>query len=339
MIRVMAAMALTALVLVAGCDDAERAEAERVAATPQALAAVALEHADIEPTLVEGSTEDGYIRASIEFDHGQQRLVVGAGEDVEVEDEPCDDRGSCDVISTDDGDVHLYWEDEEPEEDPGIISVTFETEDGLNGAYYAGDPITGDPRDLDLGVDVDDMVAIVTDDRFGTSTTKDMADAEVPGWAEEPTALTPQLIAHRLTMVHQTLHELAAYEVDASAYGEGSIGAGVEFEDGITITGYYVPDAEGAELCPTGWVCRPLQNGEILAGQPRNQVNDFSKPLELLTAFLSEDGYATLVVRDGIPLASYDPTEAMALQASVMADVDLVDAEDIAEIDAIWEER
>lgn len=335
--RVTVAMTVVALVLIAGCEDDD----ERVRATPKALAAVALEHTGIEPTLVEGSTEDGVIEASIEFDNGHQRLSVGAKEGGGVGDQPCDDRGTCKVISTDDGDVHLYWEDVEPEEDPGIVTVTFATEDGVNVAYYAGDSITGDPRDLDLGVDIDDLVAIVTDDRFGTSTTTDLIDAEVPGWAEEPTEQTPQLIAHSLTKVHQTLHRLAAYEVDASAYGEGSLGATVELEDGITMTGYFVPDAERAEICPTAWTCRPLRQGQILVGTPRNQVDDFSEPspLKHLVAFFDQEGYAAVVVRDGIPLAGYDPTEAMELVARFMGDVEGADAEDIVEIDAIWEER
>lgn len=334
---VTAALAAAALVLVAGCEDEER-----VPATPEALAAVALEHADVEPTLVEGSSDGDGISASIEFDDGQQRLLVGATDrEPDATGEDCDDRGTCDVISTRAGDVELYWEDEEPEEDPGIVVVSFSTDVGENFAYYAGDVITRDPRDLDLGVDVDDMVAIVTDHRFGTSTTTDMTEVDVPGWADEPTEVTPQTIGHNLTLIHQTVHKLAAYEVDASAYGDGSIGAVLELDDGITFTGYYVADAEQADLCPQGWTCEPSGDASVLTGRPRGQVNDFasSSPLELLVAVRSDEGDATVVVREGPALAGYDPTESMVRIAGLVSDVDRVDAEDIAAIDAIWVER
>ncbi|KQY57375.1 hypothetical protein ASD66_16695 [Nocardioides sp. Root151] len=332
----MAGMTMAALVLMGGCDDDDQ-----VTATPEALAAVALEHTGIEPTLVEGSTEDGDIGASIEFDNGHQRLGVGVKEDPGSGDEPCDDRGTCTTISTDAGDVQLYWEDEEPEEDPGLVIVTFASDEGVNVAYYAGDSITADPRDLDLGVDVDDMVAIVTDERFGTTTTTELTEVDVPGWAEEPTERTPQTIAHHLTTVHQTQHRMAAFEVDAGEYGEGSIGATVELEDGITITGYYVPDAERAKVCPSGWTCTPGQDGEMLEGHPRNQVDDFSEPVALKyrLVFLSDDGSATIVVRDGIPLAGWDPRDSMDHVARNLGRVDGVEAEDLVEINEIWEQR
>ncbi|PUA81218.1 hypothetical protein [Nocardioides currus] len=334
--RVVAASALATLVLVAGCEDDER-----VPATPEALAAVALEHADVEPTLVEGSSEGGDVRASIRFDEGQQLLSVGAQDDGTEADEGCEGRGTCAVVETDAGDVGLYWEDEEPEEDPGIVVVTFATGDGLNIAYYAGDRVTGDPRDLDLGVDVDEMVAIVTDERFGTSTTREMTEVDVPGWAEDPGGLTPRTIAHELTLLHQTVHKLAAYEVDASAYGDGSIGATLELDDDITLTGYHVPDADQADLCPTGWVCEPGAEDGVLTGKPRGQVNDFAgtSPLRLLVAVVDGDGHASVVVREGPTLAGYDPTESMVRVAGLIPDHARIDADDLAEIGAIWDER
>lgn len=308
-------------------------------ATGRALAAVALEHTDIEPTLVEGATEAGAVSASIRFDGGQQLLRLGAqeGTDGKDDDPPCDERGTCAVISTDAGDVELYWEDEEPEEDPGIVVVTHQSDDGLTSAYYAGDAITGDPRELDLAVDVDEMVAIVTDERFGTSTTEELADADVPGWAEAPSGRTPQTIAAHLTLLHQTVHKTSAAEVDTGAYGDGSIGAVLELEDGITVTGYYVPDPVRADLCPTGWACETTPPGDVIEGHPRAQANDFptEEPRRYRVVVFGADGSATIVDRDGPPLAGWDPRESMERVARSLGDVDL-DAEDIAAIDAIW---
>ena len=282
------------LVVMAGCEDDER-----VPATPESLAAVALEHADVDPTLVEGSSDGDGISASIEFDDGQQRLRVGATDrEPDATDQDCDDRGTCDVISTRAGDVELYWEDEEPEEDPGIVIVSFRPTTSENFAYYAGDAIARDPRDLDLGIDVDEMVAIVTDHRFGISTTTEMTEVDVPGWAEEPTELTPQAIAHNLTLIHQTVHKLAAYEVDASAYGDGSIGAVLELDDDITFTGYTWPTSRASSARTAGPAGRARR--EVLTGSPAARSTTSPPHHRWSCSSLSgRGGRRSVVVRDG----------------------------------------
>ena len=43
--------------------------------------------------------------------------------------------------------------------------------------YSSGPSIEGDPRELDLRISVDEMVAIIADPRFGLKTTPEMVEA------------------------------------------------------------------------------------------------------------------------------------------------------------------
>ena len=51
--------------------------------------------------------------------------------------------------------------------------VVQQREDQYALAYQSSQPITADPRQLDLDISVDEMVAIVTDRRFGLTTTEE----------------------------------------------------------------------------------------------------------------------------------------------------------------------
>lgn len=336
-----------ALLLVSGCADQQAHGRDRVKATPQALAAIAVEHTDIEPNSIEGTTEES-ISAGIRFGEDDHLLRVSASEnDQDPDSDPCGvstDRGTCEVMSTADGKVLLYWEDEEPEEDPGIIIVAYRNGDSTNSAYYAGDAVTSDPRNLELSVSVESMIAIVTDDRFGLNTTKELAQSRVSGYTEGPAAVTelsPQVIASKLTKAYLHSQEQSAYEVDAPQYGDGTIGAGVEFADGATVTGYYVLDSDRAADCPPRWRCTKADSGTILRAEQGNELKAVwnQSPVGYQSVFLNEDGSAGVVVWRG-PVPQYGlPRFEVDLIASLMGETDTEDQEDVAEIEAIWEER
>jgi hypothetical protein len=88
-------------------------------------------------------------------------------------------------VTTDDG-VVLQWEEQVPEEDPGTIIVVVPREDGAAVLFQSGQPITGDPRELDLRVSVADMVAIGQDPRVGPTTTQEAVDGgeDLPFWVD-----------------------------------------------------------------------------------------------------------------------------------------------------------
>lgn len=77
----------------------------------------------------------------------------------------------------DDGTV-LQWQLEEPEEDPGYYWLGFEADNGdAVSALVAGPAVTGDPRTLDLVPSVEDLSALVRDDRLRLRATKDVVRA------------------------------------------------------------------------------------------------------------------------------------------------------------------
>lgn len=60
----------------------------------------------------------------------------------------------------------LGWQKRVPEEDPGVVYVINHrrTEDAV--AHYSGTSITADPRNLRLGITIQEMADIVTDQRL-----------------------------------------------------------------------------------------------------------------------------------------------------------------------------
>jgi len=158
---------------------------ELVPATDGALAAVALEHVDATPSRSDPlhRPEDfggpGTIGADIrfgsdgEYDGDLLRLVASPSP---AEHANCADLSPCERIETDRGTVLLSWVEEAPEEDPGAVSVLLPLGDTYLRVYQAGQKITGDPRDLDLPISVDDMIAVITDPRYGLLTTDEMVD-------------------------------------------------------------------------------------------------------------------------------------------------------------------
>ena len=70
----------------------------------------------------------------------------------------------------------IAWQDLEPEEDPGVVYV-IDRRDGEDVAVQViGASITDDPRDLDLGVPLEDLAALVTDPRLSLTTSQEVVD-------------------------------------------------------------------------------------------------------------------------------------------------------------------
>ena len=66
---------------------------------------------------------------------------------------------------------------EAPEEDPGILTVVVEKGDRAVLVGYAGPTLTGDPRDLDMPISVDDLFAIAHDARTDVTTSAEAVEA------------------------------------------------------------------------------------------------------------------------------------------------------------------
>lgn len=160
--------------------------------TPEAVAAVALEHVDAEPSSSEPAEGDEQgTGASFRFnatgEYDGDLLGVGVSELEEAFDcETDDDFDECEATDVEGGRLVVAWDEVEPEEDPGIVSVWMERDDEMVGVYYAGEEIEGDPRDQDLPIDVDTMIDIVQDGRLSLTTSQEVVDlGEDVEWAPQ----------------------------------------------------------------------------------------------------------------------------------------------------------
>lgn len=163
--------------------------------TARALAAVASEHTG-EPSSATRETDaaEEFAKGGVgtelrygsdgEYDGDMLVVAVGTGlaEDHADCDAPPEGLDGCAQV---DGGV-LLWEGEAPEEDPGVVYVVAPKEKGTVLMFYAGPAITGDPRDLDLPIPVDRLLAIATDPRVDLTTSQAALDAgaELDFWRD-----------------------------------------------------------------------------------------------------------------------------------------------------------
>ncbi|MFE6506660.1 hypothetical protein ACFVDI_04270 [Nocardioides sp. NPDC057767] len=81
--------------------------------------------------------------------------------------------------------MQLRWTEEEPEEDPGGVGIVLLRDGGETSSIgYSGPTITGDPRELDLSIGVEKLVAVVEDPRLryqATSSTLALGE-ELDDW-------------------------------------------------------------------------------------------------------------------------------------------------------------
>lgn len=187
--RIAGLTTLLAASVLTGCgEDGARGDdpaAGDEAITVEAIAAVALEHVDLEASSAQKFADqelDGLgvglrFGADGESDGDLLRVHVGPPSVDEVDcEEPDAGFDGCEWSEVDGGRMLVAWQEEAPEEDPGIVLVAMLREDEQVTAYYAGDSFTGDPREAELSVEVESMVDVVQDERLSLTTSADVVE-------------------------------------------------------------------------------------------------------------------------------------------------------------------
>ena len=175
-------VATVACVLLAGCGGSDDPGVGDEPITPAAIAAVAQEHLDLEPSRISEwdvfTRELGVHSPGVQLEYADVSLAV-------VVAPPSDSPLVCAVPtffdecvdeSIDGHDVTIAWQELEPEEDPGVVYVIERREGEDVAVQVTGASITEDPRDLDLGVPLADLVALVTDPRLSLTTSQMVVD-------------------------------------------------------------------------------------------------------------------------------------------------------------------
>lgn len=165
-------LAVVPALLLTACGGSGGSDAA-VELTPDGIASVVADHVDREPTEV---TSWDVMTRELEKEAPGAALRYRGGDFLGVAVAPttdsplvCGDRSffdECVDLEHDGVDLVLAWQELEPEEDPGVVYV-IDRRDGEDViAHYSGASIEGDPRELDLGVSVNEMADIVTDGRL-----------------------------------------------------------------------------------------------------------------------------------------------------------------------------
>ncbi|QIK67203.1 hypothetical protein G7072_13375 [Nocardioides sp. HDW12B] len=184
--RLLAAALLLATLTACGDrgEDASTPEAGDVPTTPRALAWVAAQTlpAPDRASATDDFDELGRDAVGIEMRYGSDGEYDGDLLALGVSDRLPRDLVDCEAndylsgcVTTDDG-VVLQWEEQVPEEDPGTVIVIVPRAEGAAVLFQSGEPVTGDPRELDLRVSVDEMIALGQDPRVAPTTTQEAVD-------------------------------------------------------------------------------------------------------------------------------------------------------------------
>ena len=191
-------------VAVASCGDDTTAAPPGAAqggaepTTARALAHLAAEHAGTpasaarESDAAEEFTSGGVgteLRYGSDGEYDGDMLVVAVGRGLDADLVDCgseETRSLAGCVTTDQG--LLMWEDEAPEEDPGVVYVLVDKGETAALVFYAGPSITADPRELDLPIPTEVLFAIANDPRVDVTTSADAvaAGAELSFWQELP---------------------------------------------------------------------------------------------------------------------------------------------------------
>ena len=155
--------------------------------TSGAIAAVMLDHLSgrtthRQATYVDESSSEDYVGADFRYHGGGEddgdlvRVTLQRGKAPAcAPGEHCADLG---------GGARLHWELEEPEEDPGIVAVTFEREGTLAVALVSGPTISKDPRTSDIAPSGAALADLVRDPRLRLRTSPQVVAAgeQVAEW-------------------------------------------------------------------------------------------------------------------------------------------------------------
>lgn len=286
------ALGSVAWLVVAG-DDEPGPAANTEAATPGALVALALEHIEAEASYFEPGSRrpDEGVSAAVrfgadgEYDGDHVGLLVSKRVPEWLDCSTRTDDG-CVTIATGTGDVQLSWDEMEPEEDPGYVTLSQLKEDGIAVVTYSGRAIIGDPREQTLPVTVEEMVEIVSDPAFGPTTTEEYAEAgERLDWdyraSEEssvdagPVATTGQALA---AIVQEHFREQGLDDLIVSGREESFIEPGGRITSGfgidVVLEGGYTlhlivlsVEGERYRACQPTLTCWDFE-GIVLAGKP-----------------------------------------------------------------------
>lgn len=289
-----------------------RPDETRVTATKEAIAAVTVEVLDISPSSY--NTNPGW-------DVGEPlgveiRWHPGGSDDahylhVRVEpsrpaDTHCSESSRCDTWDAGDGTFYLRWQEEAPEEDPGILVLTLSLHGEDRTVVYAGQEITGDPRDQDdLPIAVETFQELLLDDRFSETTTREMVDTELPKWPEDAelgdtVRATAETIA-RWVAEADFATPRSARPFTSEEYGSDAVGAEFRFAEGVRMTLVLVPALATEEPgCPARFRCRE-RDGVLQGWRPGRAIG--------IGWLAGSGGYwvGTVVAKgiDGFPKMSY----------------------------------
>lgn len=159
----------------AGCGtEASTGSTKPAPVTSSALVAVALEHIELEPSsthFFEPGEDVGpkALGGQLQFWGNGLNVTVAAGPG-KLKYDLCE-MGTCGTERTRAGDVTVMWQDL-VEDNPGAYSVVLQLDDEYRYAFFEGVGVNGDPRKDDLPIDVDELVAAVTDERFALESTE-----------------------------------------------------------------------------------------------------------------------------------------------------------------------
>lgn len=181
--------------LLTGCGVGSPAAGGDVPVTPRSLAVVVAERTDEPSSGEEPLPDERRPReiAAAELRYGADRKTDGGNDGALVQvsvsglpvAEPlrCDADEALPVYSgcATTGRGQLLWQLEEPEEDRGSVKVVVRKGDVYAVVETFGEPITKDPREMDLSLSVDDMFAIANDPRVDATTSQEAVDAD-PSW-------------------------------------------------------------------------------------------------------------------------------------------------------------
>ena len=253
---VVLATSTIACLLLAGCGDETAADPsggdEAVPITQRAIAAVALEHLPNDTTAREATYTDeedprGALGADLryngdgEYDGDLLRVFLTPEDDYSCADGEYLD--GCEKRQVDGGSLFLVWQEEEPEEDPGILYVVLIKDDGESVRVgWSGDSILGDPREQDLGISVEEMEAIALDPRLSLNTTQDVVDLgealdDWDGGEPDPMAYdrvpsTDQSLLNAYLSFHGGYSSYSEFGTSPlkAEWGEGAVGGRMQFE-------------------------------------------------------------------------------------------------------------
>lgn len=162
--------------------------------TARALAYVAAEHAGTpdsatrERDAAEEFTSGGIgaqLRYGSDGEYDGDVLVVATGAGLDASLIDCDAEATASLTgctTTDQG--TLMWEEEAPEEDPGVVYVLVDKGESAALLFYAGPSISGDPRTSDMPISTEVLFAIANDPRVDTTTSEEAvaAGADLSFW-------------------------------------------------------------------------------------------------------------------------------------------------------------